>query len=252
MGRVGAFLVGDAGHDRVEQRLVVGERGEHEHGHVGVLGADVAAGKDAGAVGQAHVHDHDFGLVGAGAQDGLVGGAGLGDDLQVVMGLQHGAQAGADDLVVIDEHHPDHVASSVPMGTSSRTVVPCPGVLMTLSSAPSASARSRMLSKPRPTRGVAASKPAPSSVIWIAMRCSSTCPVIVRVEALACLAALDSASRTTCSRSGTTAAGTWASVPVRSSRWGRTSALTSYSRASSASPRDRPMPAAWLGRSWKM
>ena len=69
-------IASGASHDRVEQRLVVGERGQHEHGHVRVFVADVAAGQHSGAVGQAHVHDDHVGFVGAGAQHRVGGGAG--------------------------------------------------------------------------------------------------------------------------------------------------------------------------------
>jgi hypothetical protein len=71
-------------------------------------------------------------------------------------------------------------------------------------------------------------------------------------SATLCLAAFDSASRTTCSTSGTSISGTCLSIPACTSSVGRTSALTSNSRASSATPRDRPSAAASWGRSRKM
>jgi hypothetical protein len=85
-------VTGGPRHDRVEQRLVVGERGEHEHGHLGVLRTDVAAGLDPGAIRQPHVHDDDLRPVGAGTQHGLVGVAGLGDDLEALLRLEQRAQ----------------------------------------------------------------------------------------------------------------------------------------------------------------
>ena len=52
-------VAGGAGHDRAEERLVVGERGEHQAGDLGVLRADLAAHLDPVAVGEADVEDGD-------------------------------------------------------------------------------------------------------------------------------------------------------------------------------------------------
>ena len=47
---------------------------------LGQLGADLATGLDAGAVGQAHVHDDDVRLLAQRDLDRLGNGAGLGHD----------------------------------------------------------------------------------------------------------------------------------------------------------------------------
>ena len=71
----------------------------------------------------------------------------LGDDLDVVLGLQHVAEARADDRVVVDDEDADRHAT----GTSTESVVPEPGEDST-SSRPSTSAmRSRIPSRPRPS-----------------------------------------------------------------------------------------------------
>ena len=59
-------VAGGAGHDRLEQRLVVGERREHEALDLRVLRPDLAAHLDAVAVGQPDVEHRD---VGAAARD---------------------------------------------------------------------------------------------------------------------------------------------------------------------------------------
>jgi hypothetical protein len=70
---------------------------------VGAPRPDLATGLDPGPVGQPDVHHDDVGLEGPGAGDRFGDAAGLGDDLEVVVGLEHGPQAAADDLVVVDE-----------------------------------------------------------------------------------------------------------------------------------------------------
>ncbi len=100
-------VAGGAGHDGAEQGLVVGERREHQAGDLGVLRADLAADLDAVAVGQADVEDGDVRARGRDAPVRLLGGAGLADDLEVVLGLEQVAQAAADDLVVVEEEHAD-------------------------------------------------------------------------------------------------------------------------------------------------
>ena len=60
-------VAGGAGHDRVEQGLVVGERRQHQALHLGMRRADLAAHLDAAAVGQAHVEHGDVGPCGGDA-----------------------------------------------------------------------------------------------------------------------------------------------------------------------------------------
>ena len=82
-----------AGHDRVEQRLVVGERRQHQAAQLGMDGAQLAAHLDAGAVGQADVEHGDVGMARGIALERLGGRAGLADDLDVVGGLEQLAHA---------------------------------------------------------------------------------------------------------------------------------------------------------------
>ena len=73
----------------------------------GSTAADGAAHLDAGAVGQPRVEDGDVGAQRRDARGRLLGRAGLADDLDVTGGLQQRAQPLADDLVVIEQEHPD-------------------------------------------------------------------------------------------------------------------------------------------------
>ena len=101
-----------AGHDRVEERLVVGVRREHQAARVGHLGADVAAHLDAAAVGQAHVEHGDVGLRGADPRQRLLDGAGLADDLHVGLEAEQLGDAATDDLVVVEQEDPDRAWSA--------------------------------------------------------------------------------------------------------------------------------------------
>ena len=65
--------------------------------------ADLAAHLDAVAVGQAHVEHGDVGLGRGDPCQGLLGRAGLADDLEVVLGLEQLAQAPPHDLVVVEQ-----------------------------------------------------------------------------------------------------------------------------------------------------
>ena len=60
-----------------------------------------------GPVGQSRVEDGDVGAEGGDARRGLLGEPGLADDHDVAAGLQQRAQALSDDLVVVEQEHPD-------------------------------------------------------------------------------------------------------------------------------------------------
>ena len=75
---------------------------EDDHPGVRQLGADLAAGLDARAVGQAHVHDHDVGPEAARHLDRFGFGAGLGHDLELVAAIEERDEALPDHLVVVD------------------------------------------------------------------------------------------------------------------------------------------------------
>ena len=71
-------------------------------------GADLAAHLDPVAVREAHDEDGDVGRGGRDPAVGLLGGAGLADDLDVALGLEELAHASADDFVIIEEEHANH------------------------------------------------------------------------------------------------------------------------------------------------
>ena len=79
----------------------------------GCVGPDLPADLDAVAVGQADVEDGDVGARRGDPAVGLLGGAGLADDLDVVLGLEELAEAPADDLVVVEQEHADRHCSPV-------------------------------------------------------------------------------------------------------------------------------------------
>src|SRR5690606_34073705 len=112
-------VAGGAGHDRRVDRVVVGERRQHDAGDLGVARADVAADLDAVAVGQPHVAHRDVGARGGDAGQRFLGGARLADDLQVVLGLEELADPPADDLVVVEQEHSCHGASMAASSASS-------------------------------------------------------------------------------------------------------------------------------------
>src|SRR5205807_1828058 len=87
----------------------------------------------------------------------------LGDDLDVVLQLEEGREALADDGVIVGDHDADLVAHAA---SSRRTVVPLPGAEMKSRRPPSASARSCIDVRPRRferMRESDGSKPTPSS-----------------------------------------------------------------------------------------
>ena len=73
--------------------------------------------------GHDHVHQDHVGLRLARLEDGVPRVAGLADDLDPVLGLEHLAQAGADDGVVVDDQDADRLARHR-SGTSATIVVP--------------------------------------------------------------------------------------------------------------------------------
>ena len=104
---------GGAGHDGVEQRLVVGERREDEARRAGMQRADLPAGLDAVAVLEAHVEDRHVGIEGVDPADGLLLGRRLTDHPDVVLGFEQVGHAAPDDLVIVEEEHRDLLAHPV-------------------------------------------------------------------------------------------------------------------------------------------
>ena len=73
--------------------------------------------------GHRHVHEHDVGLVLHRLEHGAVGARRLADRLDVGLGVEHAAQAAADDGMVVDDENPDRHGT----GTSAATRGPGPG-----------------------------------------------------------------------------------------------------------------------------
>ena len=97
-----------------KQRLVVGERGQHQARRAGVARPDLAAGGDAVAVLQPDVEHGDVGIERRDAPHGLVLGAGLADDHEVGFGLQQVTHAAPHDLVVVEQEHRHRSATASP------------------------------------------------------------------------------------------------------------------------------------------
>lgn len=101
------YIAGRARHDRVEQGLVVGERGEHQASQLGHSRAEFAADAHTVTIGETYVEDRDVWAQRRNSYQGVVGGVGLADDDDVGLGLQQGCDPAAYDLVVIEEEDLD-------------------------------------------------------------------------------------------------------------------------------------------------
>ena len=106
------------------------------------------------------VHQDHVGLLSPRLEDGVPGVAGLADDLDVGLGLEHLAQAAPNDGVVVDDQDADSSSSLMTEGTSATIVVPAPGLDSTFSLPPRSASRSPMPRSPRPSRLRVAAKAA--------------------------------------------------------------------------------------------
>ena len=109
-----------SGHDRIEQCLVVRERREHQAPYVRQHRPQVAAHLDPGAVGKSDVEHGHVGRCGDRSSDGVGGGGGLGDHLDIFGVLEQLADPSSDHLVIVQEEHPDH---DRPHGTRGAATV---------------------------------------------------------------------------------------------------------------------------------
>ena len=113
-----------AGAERAEDVVVLLEGGEDHDLHLGEGGRELAGGGDAVEVGHAHVHQHHVGPQQPGPVGGLAAVVRLADELDRVVAREHAAQAGAHEVVVVDDQDPDarlRQAVSSGMGRRART-----------------------------------------------------------------------------------------------------------------------------------
>src|SRR6266540_4879832 len=96
-------IAGGSGHDRGEEGVVVGERGQNQDLDLWAAGLDLSSGLDPAPVGEAHVHDYDVGTSALGLFDRVTHGAGLAGHNDVLAGFEHGRDAASDYLVVVNE-----------------------------------------------------------------------------------------------------------------------------------------------------
>ena len=78
------------------------------------LAREPAGGFDAVHAGHADVHQHDIGGVLGRRLDRFLAGAGLGDDLDVAGGLEHGLEAGAHHRLVVGDDDPQLAHALLP------------------------------------------------------------------------------------------------------------------------------------------
>src|SRR5207249_7350316 len=121
------------------------------------LGADLAAGLRATAIGQADVHDDHIGLTAPGLGDRFGPAASFADDAEPRYGPEQASQAQTHHGMIVHQQqaHLRLVHALIPgaaTGSSTRTSVPRPGSLTSTRRPPSALARSVMLLRPWPDR----------------------------------------------------------------------------------------------------
>ena len=95
------------GEDRLEQRLVVGERGEDQTRSTRMKRADVATGFDAVSVLEPDIEHGDIGVERMDPSDCLLRSRRLADHHHVPLGLEQVADATSHDLVVVEQEHGD-------------------------------------------------------------------------------------------------------------------------------------------------
>src|SRR5699024_7957717 len=111
---------------RGEEVVVPVEGGQDEHPPE-VLRDDLAGRGDPVQHRHLDVHDDDVGRRGARQLERLLPVARLTDDLDVVLDREHHREPGADDRLVVDEQHPQHLAhplASARRGILARTRYP--------------------------------------------------------------------------------------------------------------------------------
>ena len=107
--------------DRAGCGLVEVERREHDDaGRVGVA-QELGCRSEAVEHGHPDVHQHDVGLRGAHDVDRLAAVGRLAHDLDVWLRVDEHADSGAEQRLIVDEHHPDRAHDPPPIGRVPRT-----------------------------------------------------------------------------------------------------------------------------------
>ena len=147
-----------AGGQGVVDVLVEVERGEHDHAWRWVqLGRDRPRRIDAVEHRHANVHQDHVGPVGGGHGHRVRPVAGGADNRDVVAGVEKRCEAGAHDLLIVGDHHPDRCRHGAPTGRSATISNPPSGWPPTVSVPPIASTRSRIPTRPNPAASAAPS-----------------------------------------------------------------------------------------------
>ncbi len=89
--------------------LVEIERCQNQHTNRRVGGNDLAGRLDAVHPGHTHIHQHDIGFQRRGLRDRRLAGAGLADNLDVVLRIEQHGEARAHQLLVVHEEHSHHL-----------------------------------------------------------------------------------------------------------------------------------------------
>src|SRR5665811_2328549 len=134
---------------------------EHQHLRRGRLLEQLRRHLDAALSGHHDVDENHVRLARASLEDSLAPVARLADGLDVGRRVEHVAQPGPHDRMVVDDQDADHLR-----GTSATIVVPAPSLDSICSRPFSSAMRSSIPTRPRPSsRPAPASKPRPSSSI---------------------------------------------------------------------------------------
>src|SRR3954471_18787370 len=143
-----------AGAKRADDGIVLVEGREDEHASVGYPCDQLAGRSDAVHLWHSDVHQHDIGVVVWRAAQRDVAVLGLGDDVERRVAGDDQAQATADEVVVVDQHHADRAVrfghgALGPWGSVARTSKRSP-TRRASSVPPSSAARSRIPVRPWP------------------------------------------------------------------------------------------------------
>src|SRR3954453_15090201 len=167
-----------AGVDGIEDPAAVGERGEHHDAHAGGGRPDAPGGLDPVELRHREVHQRDVGARRGDELDPLPAVAGGTRELHVAHAGEQLLEPRADNVMIVDYGHADHVAGSL---TVRR--VPLCGALSTRSSPPPSWTRSSSARRPKwpltgRRRSSSGESPWPSSSTrswtWPSRRCSTT------------------------------------------------------------------------------